>query len=63
MPTVAKRPKRDAKPLPEARASCLVMSIMSNNAPAPMLKTEVNPMTAIVVTVVTVLTDTVVIII
>ena len=61
IPMVVKRPKRDAKSLPEATASCLVMSIISNNAPAPMLKTDVNPMAAMVVIVVTMLTDTVVI--
>jgi hypothetical protein len=39
----------------------LVVSSTNKSAPAPMLKTAVNPIAAIVVTVVTVLTDTVVI--
>jgi hypothetical protein len=59
---VVKRPRREAKPLPDA-TSCLVVSNISKSIPAPMLKTAVNPMAAIVVIVVTVLTDTVVTII
>ena len=62
IPMVANRPRREANPFPVASASCLVASSTSKNALAHMLKTAVRPMAAMLVTVLTVLTDTVVII-
>jgi hypothetical protein len=52
---------RAEKPLPDAIAICLVANITTSKAPALRLNAAVNPMAAITVTLVTVLTVTVVI--
>ena len=63
IPMVENLPRRAEKALPFANASCLVTRSISKSTPAPMLKAAVSPMAAMLVTVLTVLTDTVVIII